>query len=69
MKKLLLIILVALTFASCKKETARRGENCYHCTFGTFNGATKAPLDYCGEEGRKFQDEQGNDLNSQCILK
>lgn len=65
MKKLLLALIISLTLLSCKKEHG----TCYHCTFGYYNGVQHPPVDYCGEEGRQFKDDQGNDLSSYCVRK
>lgn len=63
---LLKIAIVLILLSGCKKE---KHEKCYHCTFGIYNGQIHPPVDYCGDDGgtRRFQDDQGNDLSSQCL--
>jgi hypothetical protein len=63
MKVITLASLILIT-SSCKKTN----NQCYHCTFGTFNGVKPPPQDYCGDDGgtRQFTDDQGNDLSSFC---
>jgi hypothetical protein len=66
MRKLFLLLFFGLTLLSCKKD-----QKCYHCIFGTFNGSTHPPVDYCGNDGgsRQFTDANGNELSSQCVEK
>lgn len=69
MKKLLLLLLLAVTlFSSCKKEAKQK---CYHCTFSPFMGQNPEPIDYCGDdEGmRRFTDAAGNELGGRCVEK
>ncbi len=64
--KIIMVVIMLLTFASCNKD-----RKCYHCTFGTYNGVMPPPLDCCGDDGgtRRFQDADGNDINSYCVEK
>jgi len=64
MKKLLIILLV-FALSSCRKEHT----GCYVCSFGTINGVTPPPAEWCGDPGHQFKDAQGNDMQSFCVPK
>lgn len=64
MKKLITILLIIL-LSSCKKEQ----NICYTCSFGTINGYTPPPTEWCGDPGHQFKDAQGNDMQSFCVPK
>jgi len=60
MKKVLIIILLATGFLSCKKSG-----QCYTCSFGTINGYQPPPEEYCGPMpySKKIN---GNDVSTFC---
>ena len=44
MKKLIIVIALAATFAACKKN-----EVCYNCTYGVYGGVIRPADEYCGD--------------------
>ena len=64
MKKIAVILLLAISLFSCSKT-----KECYTCTFGTINGVTPPAKDYCGPTPANFKDANGNDLQSFCTPK
>ena len=65
MKKLIVVLLIASTLTSCKKDKG----TCYICTFGSINGTTPPAQTVCGQLPKEFHDDQGNPLSSYCTLK
>jgi hypothetical protein len=70
MKKLI-IIAAAFSLASCSKIKLPNQNQCYICTFGTVNGQSFAPVEYCGTDGptHQFTDANGNPIQSNCKVK
>ncbi len=66
MKRIILSVLITAALISCKKDNPG---NCYDCTFGTVNGVTPPPQEYCGDMPHNFTDAQGNPLSSFCVPK
>lgn len=64
MKSIKFFALVAvILFTSCEKESV---SGCYECTYGTINGYTPPPDEYCGPMPYVKKDAQGNEYNTFC---
>lgn len=68
---IILISIFIFCLSSCKKDKGP----CWECSFfGTINGvdqSTRPHETFCGPESEipEYEDEFGNNLNSQCVLK